>query len=69
MKYRNTNTISLDSIKNITSVINTGAFSCNEVFVITFSFLTRWLRNFVKNNRYHSAIVRNKSISLTVNIS
>jgi len=36
-------------------VINTGAFSCDEVFVITFSFLTRWLRNFAKNSRYHPA--------------
>ena len=36
--------------------------------VITFSFLERWLQNFAKNNRYHSAIVRNIPISLMVNI-
>ena len=42
----------------------TGAFSCDKVFVKTFSFLTRWLRNFEKNTRYHSAIVRNIPISL-----
>ena len=51
------------------SVINTVAFSCNKFSVITSSFLTRWLRNFAKNNRYHSAIVRNIPISLIVNIS
>ena len=36
--------------------------------VITFLFSTRWLRNFAKNNRYHSAIIWNISISLMVNI-
>ena len=36
--------------------------------VITFSFLERWLQNFAKNNRYHSAIVRHIPISLMVNI-
>ena len=51
------------------SVINTGAFNCDEVFVITFSLLTRWLSNLTKNNRYHSEIVRNILISLMVNIS
>ena len=34
---------------------------------LPFSFLTRWLRTFAKNNRYHSAIVRNIPISLMVN--
>ena len=28
----------------------------DEIFVITFSFLMRWLRNFAENNRYHSSI-------------
>ena len=46
------------------AIINTGAFSCDEVFVKTLSFLTRRLRNFAKKNRYHSAIVRNVPISL-----
>ena len=45
-----------------------GAFSCDEVIVITFSFLIRWLRNFAKKDRYLSAIVRNIPISLMVNI-
>ena len=48
---------------------NIGAFSCDKFSVITFSFLVRWLRNFAKNYRYHSAIVRNIPISLMVNIS
>ena len=57
------------SIKAAPSLINIGEFSCGEVFVITFSFLTRlWLRNFAKNNRYHSAILPNIPISLMVNI-
>ena len=50
------------------SVINIGAFSCDKFSVITFSFLGRWRRNFAKNNRYHSAIVRNIPVSLMVNI-
>ena len=57
------------SIEAARSLINIGEFSCGEVFVITFSFLTRlWLRKFAKNNRYHSAIVPNIPISLMVNI-
>ena len=47
----------------------TRAFCCDKFSVITFWFLTRWLRNFAKNNRYHSAITRNITISLMVNIS
>ena len=39
---------------------NTGAFSCDKFSIITFSFLTRWLRNFAKNNRYHSEIDNTK---------
>ena len=42
---------------------------CDKFSLITFSFLTRWLRNFAKNNRCHSVIVRNILISLMVNIS
>ena len=51
------------------SVINARAFSCDKFSVITFWFLKRWLRNFAKNNRYHSAIIRNIPISLMVSIS
>ena len=51
------------------SVTNIGAFSWDKFSVITFSFLERWQRNFAKNNRYHSAIIRNIPISLMVNIS
>ena len=50
-------------------VINTRAFCCDKFSVITFWFLTRWLRNFANRNRYHSAIIRNIPISLMVNIS
>ena len=39
------------------SVINTGAFSWDKFSVLTFSFLTRWLRNIAKNNRSHSVIM------------
>ena len=42
-------------------IINTGAFSCDKFSVTTFSFLTRCLRNFGKNNRSHSVIMRNIS--------
>ena len=51
------------------SVINTRAFYCDKFSVIIFWFLTRWLRNFAKNNRYHLTIIRNIPISLMVNIS
>ena len=51
------------------SLINTRVFCCDKFSIITFWFLTRWLRNFAKNNRYHSAIIRNIPISLMVNIS
>ena len=50
------------------SVLNTGAFSYDELFVITFSFLMRWQRNFAKNYRHYSAIIWNIPISLMVNI-
>ena len=36
------------------SVINTGAFSSDTFYSIPFWFLTRWLRNFAKNNRSYS---------------
>ena len=51
------------------SVINTDAFSCNGVFVKTFSFLTRQLRNFAKINGCHSAIVQNVPISLIISLN
>ena len=49
--------------------IITGAFSCDKFSVIIFSFLTRWLQNFAKNNRYHLAIIQSIPISLVVNFS
>ena len=39
------------------SVINTGAVRYDELFVLTFSFLMRWQRNFAKNYRYYLAII------------
>ena len=48
---------------------NTRAFTCDKFSVKTFSILTRWLRTFAKNNRYHSAVIWNIPISVMVNIS
>ena len=52
-------TISFESVIYLEvapSLIQT-ALSYDQLFVITFSFLMRWLRNFAKNNRDHSAII------------
>ena len=42
--------------------------SYDDLFIITLSFLTRWLGNFAKNHRYPFAMIWNTSISLLVNI-
>ena len=55
MRYRAISGLSLLYIK----IKVAPSLILEHLTLTTFSFLKRWLRNFAKNKRYHSAIVRN----------